>query len=229
MIEKLLVKNPIYPLCCVAFSVSMLIGGLLISKRPFFAVLLGVLCVVYVAFGYGRPLARSMKIVLPVCLIVGVVFLLAHGLPWDLAPALSASGRIGLFGLCAVPLISLPPVNLTRCMTQLGCPRVLTIGMLVAVRFVPVLAGEMLRIREAMMTRGVRLALNPSYAYRAFLVPLVMRLTGISDVLALSLETRGFDMDGEGATVFRPVRFGARDAAFCVVTIALIVGMVLWA
>jgi energy-coupling factor transporter transmembrane protein EcfT len=56
-----------------------------------------------------------------------------------------------------------------------------------------------------------------------------MRLTGISDVLALSLETRGFDIVGKGATIFRPVRFGARDAAFCVVASAPIVWMAVWA
>jgi energy-coupling factor transporter transmembrane protein EcfT len=228
MIERLLVRNPLYPLCCVAFSAAMLAGGLLISKRPSFAALLAAICVVYAVFGYGIPLLRSMKIVLPVCLVVGLVALLARGLPWDVLAALAASGRILLLGLCAVPLISLPPVNLTRCLTQLGCPRVLTLGMLVAIRFIPVLAAEMLRIREAMMTRGVRLTRSPSYVYRAFLVPFVMRLTGISDVLALSLETRCFDMDGKGATVFRRVRFRARDAAFCAVTAALVLGMVLW-
>jgi energy-coupling factor transporter transmembrane protein EcfT len=229
LIEGLLVRNPLYPLCCIAFSAAMLMGGLLISKRPSFAALLVVVCIVYIVFGYVRPLIRCMAVVLPICLVVGLVALLVRGAPWDAAPALQTAGRIFLLGLCTVPTISLPPVNLTRCMTQIGCPRVLTLGMLVAVRFVPALAGEMFRIREAMMTRGVRLTLNPSYAYRAFLVPLVMRLTDISDVLALSLETRGFDIEGTGATVFRPVRFGARDAAFCVVAAALIVWMAVWA
>jgi energy-coupling factor transporter transmembrane protein EcfT len=113
-------------------------------------------------------------------------------------------------------------------MTRLGCPRALTLGMLVAIRFVPALAGEMFRIREAMMTRGVSLARGPSYVYRAFLVPLVMRLTGISDILALSLETRCFDIGGQSATIYRQVKFSARDAAFCVCTAALVLWMALW-
>jgi energy-coupling factor transporter transmembrane protein EcfT len=231
LIEGLLAKKPLYPLCCIAFSAAMLMGGLFISKRPSFAVLLAAICAVYMVFGYARPFLRCMAVVLPACLVVGLVALLVRGMPWDAAAALQASGRILLLGLCAVPTISLPPVNLTRCMARLGCPRALTLGMLVAVRFVPVLAGEMSRIREAMMTRGVRLALNPSYAYRAFLVPLAMRLTGISDVLALSLETRCFDIapGAGGATAFRPVRFGARDAAFCAVSAALVVWMAVWA
>jgi energy-coupling factor transporter transmembrane protein EcfT len=203
-------------------------GGLLISKRPTFAILLAAICALYLAFGYARPFVRVLAVALPVCAVVSLISLLTRGAPWDLTAALQTPGRVFLLALCAVPLISLPPVNLTRCMTQLGCPRILTLGMLVAIRFVPVLAGEMMRIREAMMTRGVRLA-DPSYAYRAFLVPLVMRLTGISDILALSLETRGFDIHGREATVFRPVRFTPRDAAFCICGAALILWMVLWA
>jgi energy-coupling factor transporter transmembrane protein EcfT len=229
MIESLLARNPLYPLCCVAFSAAMLVGGLVVSGRPSFAFLLAAICAIYVAFGYGLPFVRCMKAVLPVCLAVGLIFLLTRGLPWDYAAASYASGRIFLLGLCAVPLISMPPVNLTRCLTQMGCPRVLTLGMLVAIRFIPVLASEMLRIREAMKTRGVRLTLNPSYVYRAFLVPFVMRLIGISDILALSLETRAFDMDGKGATAFRPVRFGVRDAVFSAVAAALVAGVALWA
>jgi energy-coupling factor transporter transmembrane protein EcfT len=103
----------------------------------------------------------------------------------------------------------------------------LTLGMLVAIRFVPILLGEMRRIREAMRTRGVRLLLNPSCFYRAFLIPLIMRLVGISELLSLSIETRGFDLADKGAVVFRPVAFGARDVMFAVATVLLVVGMLM--
>ena len=130
-----------------------------------------------------------------------------------------------LMGLCAVPMVSLPPINLTRCMTQLKCPHILTLGMLVVVRFVPVLIGEVRRILEAMKTRGVRLTLNPTCFYRAFLIPLIMRLANISEILALSLETRGFDIKDKDTVVYRPVRFTLRDAAFSVATVALAAAM----
>lgn len=221
--EKLQVKKPMYPLVCIAFSAIVLLGGLLISKGPGFAYLLPAVCFVYVFFGYGRVLIKCLMIFIPLSLLIG---LLSWPVTGNQTAALQTAGRILLMGLCAVPLVSLPPVNLTRCLTQLNCPRVLTLGMLVTVRFVPVLMGEMRRILEAMKTRGVRLTLNPSCFYRAFLIPLVMRLTGISEILALSLETRGFDMKEKAAAVYRPVRFTARDAVFSAVTAAIVLGMV---
>lgn len=222
MMERLQVKKPIYPLVCIAFAAIILLGGLLVSKRLVFAYLLAVLCLMYPCFGYGKVLLKCLTIFIPLSLLIGL-------LSWPIAgnriAALQTTGRILLMGLCAVPMVSLPPVNLTRCLTQLNCPRILTLGMLVAVRFVPVLMTEMRRILEAMKTRGVRLTLNPACFYRAFLIPLVMRLTNISEILALSLETRGFDLKEKDATVYRPVRFTLRDAAFSAVTAALVVGM----
>ena len=167
-------------------------------------------------------LLKCLLIFVPLGMLLGLLSFLIAG---EQPAALQMAGRVLLMGLCAVPLVSLPPVNLTRSLTQLNCPRLLTLGMLVAVRFVPVLLKETLRILEAMKTRGVRLTLNPACFYRAFLIPFVMRLVGISEILSLSLETRGFDLQEKEATVYRPVRFTVRDAAFSAVTAALVVGM----
>lgn len=222
MMERLQVKKPMYPLVCIAFAAIILLGGLLISKRLAFACLLPAVCLVYLFFGYGKVLLKCLMIFVPLSLLIG---LLSWPITGNEITALQTAGRILLLGLCAVPMVSLPPVNLTRCLTQLKCPRILTLGMLVAVRFVPVLMTEMRRILEAMKTRGVKLTLNPACFYRAFLIPLVMRLTNISEILALSLETRGFDLKEKDATIYQPVRFTARDAAFSVVTAALAAGM----
>ena len=220
--DGLQVKNPVYPLLCIAFAAIALLGGLLISKRPAFPCLLAAICLVYTFFGYGRVLLKCLLIFVPLGMLLGLLSFLIAG---EQPAALQMAGRVLLMGLCAVPLVSLPPVNLTRSLTQLNCPRLLTLGMLVAVRFVPVLLKETLRILEAMKTRGVRLTLNPACFYRAFLIPFIMRLVGISEILSLSLETRGFDLQEKEATVYRPVRFTVRDAAFSAVTAALVVGM----
>lgn len=222
--EKLHVKNPIYPLLSILFSAVMLLGGLLISKEPLFAYLLLALVLFYLLFGYAKVLFRCLMIFLPLGALIG---LLSFAVTQTLMTALQTSGRILLLGLCAVPLISTPPVHLTRSLTQIGCPRILTLGMLVAIRFVPVLIDEMKQILEAMKTRGVRLTMNISCFYRAFLIPLMMRIIGISEILSLSLETRGFDLKAKTATVYRPVRFRGRDAAFAAVASAMVVGMVI--
>ena len=75
--------------------------------------------------------------------------------------------------------------------------------MLIAMSFVPVLKGEIKRVREAMKTRGAGSILNPKIFYRAFLIPLVTRLVDISDTLALSVETRGFTLEKAKYTVYK--------------------------
>lgn len=94
--------------------------------------------------------------------------------------------------LAAVPGMATAPVRMTRALSQVHTPRSITLGMLIAMSFVPMLKVEIKRVREAMKTRGAGSILNPKILYRAFLVPLVMRLVNISDTLALSVETRGF-------------------------------------
>jgi energy-coupling factor transport system permease protein len=217
--EKLQIKRPIYPPVCLGFATLMLLGGLLISKHDAFPYLLAALVVIYAVFGYGGTLLKCLIIFVPLCLFVGLLSWLVAGAE---TPALQMSGRILLMGLCAVPTISIPPALLTRSFARLRCPRALTIGILVVVRFFPILAAEMSRVFEAMKTRGVRMTLNPACVYRAFLIPLTIRLVGISDTLALSLETRAFDLKGENATIYRPVRFTARDGLFCVVSAATV-------
>ena len=82
-------------------------------------------------------------------------------------------------------------------------PRSVTLGMLIAMSFVPMLKVEIKRVREAMKTRGAGSILNPKILYRAFLVPLVMRLVNISDTLALSVETRGFALGKAPYSIYK--------------------------
>jgi energy-coupling factor transport system permease protein len=223
-VEGLQVRHPLYPLLCILFSTVVLLGGLLVSRELTLAYVLVALGVLYVCFGYGMVMLRCLVPGLVVATVIGSLTFLIAGSD---VKALQMAGRLLLLALCTVPVISISPVRLTRSLTQIGCPRMLTLGMLVAIRFVPILLGEMRRIREAMRTRGVRLLLNPSCFYRAFLIPLIMRLVGISELLSLSIETRGFDLADKGAVVFRPVAFGARDVMFAVATVLLVIGMLM--
>ena len=134
--------------------------------------------------------------------------------------------RALLLGICAVPMITLPPADLTRCMNQLHCPRIITLGMLVTLRFIPILVTEIRRIWEAMRVRGANVKwYRPDCLYRAFFIPLVMRIIGISDTLSLSLETRAFALDNSPATVYGKVELRARDIIFLVAVIISCAGL----
>ena len=116
-------------------------------------------------------------------------------------------------------------IRLIRNMNQLHFPKMLTLGMLIAVRFVPVVGSEVRQIREAMKTRGVRASLwNFKCFYRALLIPLIMRLINISDTLSLSLETRGFELENTPVTVYEPVQFTLRDGLYLAGMIAVLAG-----
>ena len=139
--------------------------------------------------------------------------------------------RCILIGICVIPLLSVPPAQLIRSLNQMHFPRLVTLGMLTTVRFIPVLFGEIRQIRDAMRSRGIETAwynpktYHPKSLYRAFIVPLIMRSVNISDTLALSVETRGFDPDEKEATVYKPVRFTARDAVFVILAVLASAGL----
>ena len=110
--------------------------------------------------------------------------------------------------------MSCSPVRMTRSLSQIRTPRSVTLGMLIAMSFVPMLKGEIRRVREAMKTRGAGSLLNPKILYRAFMVPFVMRLVNISDTLALSVETRGFALGKAPYTIYKRESLALSDVLF---------------
>lgn len=219
--EKLQVKNSLYPLVCIVSSILLLITGLLYAKDPIFPIFIICVCILYSCFGLLVPTLKCLGIFIPVGLIFSLFSLL---LTKNYTSAIQIGCRVLLIGVSSVPMVTLPPIQLTRCLTQLGFPRTITLGMLIAIRFVPVIGGEVRRVRQAMHTRGA----SASF-YRAFVVPVMVRLISISDTLALSLETRAFDLDSKESTVYEPVRFTLRDGIFCLFVVFLLVGMVFFA
>ena len=106
-------------------------------------------------------------------------------------------------------------------------PRVLTLAMLITFTFFPLLRAEVRQTREAMRTRGAGGILNPAILYRAFLIPLMVRLVNLSDTLALSVETRGFTTYPAPYTVYRPVYLQGKDGAFAALSALCAMGAVL--
>lgn len=168
---------------------------------------------------FWRATLKCILVFIPVSGVFALFSLLFIREPLTAA---QMAGRVMLIGVSSVPMVTLPPINLTRCMEKLGAPRILTLGMLVAIRFVPVIGDELRRVREAMRTRGVRAS-----AYRAFIIPVMIRLVNISDTMALSLETRAFSTGGEPAGVYRTVRFRLRDGLYCAAVAAVLAGWVI--
>lgn len=206
-------KKQIYPVIALLSGILIIVFGLLTAKRlSGVYYLLGVflwLCL----FGMGKNCLR----VLPGILILGGIFFgISYAIAQNTQKAMGLAVRIAAVMLSVVPGMGVEPVRMTRNLSQLHTPRSVTLGMLIARSFMPMLTDEEKRIKEAMKTRGAGNAFNPKIFYRAFLVPLVMRLVNISDTLSLSVETRGFTLGKTPYTIYKKETIGVKDILFFV-------------
>lgn len=205
-------KKHRYPLIAVVAALFLIVFGLVTAKSVSCTYyLLGVYVWLFL-FGCHRSCLR----ILPALLIVGGSFasiaFFAYGK--SVEAAMSMANRFGAIFLAAAIGMSVEYAAMTRALSQVHVPRSVTLGMLIATSFVPVLRAEIRRVREAMRTRGAGSAWNPGIFYRAFLVPLVMRLVGISDTLALSVETRAFALGKVKYTVYKKETVALSDVIF---------------
>lgn len=215
-------KRNLYPLIAVASSLLIMVFGLVTARSvgcSYF--LLGAfawLCI----FGCWKQCLKA----LPAFIVAGGIFSLIayYAAGKDGYAALAMANRFASVFLALVPGMSIQAVAMTRNLSQLHMPRGITLGMLITMSFVPVLKAEIGRVREAMKTRGAGSVLNPKIFYRAFLIPLVTRLTDISDTLALSVETRGFTLGKCKYTVYKREVVNVFDVLYL---LGLVAGVIL--
>lgn len=211
-------KQRIFPVIALVAAVFLVIFGLIEAKSIVCSYFLIGVYIWLLLFGCYRACLR----ILPAFIIVGGAFFgiayVASAGSW--VSAMAMANRFAAIFLASAIGMSQESVAITRALSQMHTPRSVTLGMLIATSFVPVLKAEIRRVREAMKTRGAGSVFNPKIFYRAFLVPLVMRLVGISDTLALSVETRGFALGKVGYTVYKREIFTVSDVIFILGLIA---------
>lgn len=205
-------KTKLYPLIAITASLFVIIFGLVAARNEnLYWYLLGVLAWLCI-FGCFKGVLKM----LPAFIVfggafAGIAYASAGG---DVQAAISMLNRFGALFLGVALSMSVSAVRMTRSLSQMHTPRAITLGMLISMSFVPMLKGEIGRVREAMKTRGAGSVLNPKILYRAFLVPFVMRLVNISDTLALSVETRGFTLGGSLYSVYKKEYPAISDVLF---------------
>ncbi len=194
-------KKKIYPVFVFLASLFLMIFGILMARNikcSYF--LVGCWAWLFV-FGCRKG---CLRILLPLVIVggaFGVIAYFAYGN--NINASIAMINRFASVFLAAALGMSVEPADMTRNLSTLKMPRGVTLGMLIATSFPPVLGAEIKRVREAMKTRGAGSVLNPKIFYRAFLVPFVMRLVNISDTLSLSVETRGFLLEKVPYTVYK--------------------------
>ncbi len=211
-------RTKLYPLIAIAASLFVIIFGLIVARNEnLFWYLLGVLAWLCIFGCFKGVLKMLPAFVVFGGAFAGIAYASAGG---DLAAALSMLNRFGALFLGIALSMSVAAVRMTRSLSEVHTPRAITLGMLISMSFVPMLKGEIGRVREAMKTRGAGSVLDPKILYRAFLVPFVMRLVNISDTLALSVETRGFTLGGSLYSIYQKESPALSDVLFLLGIIA---------
>ena len=205
-------KKKIYPLLVFVVSIFFIAFGLVMARNEkFIWFLLGSYVWLFI-FGCKKGCLHMICPFIVAGGIFGVIAYFAYGR--DFTAALAMVNRLGAVFLAIALGMSIEPIDMTRNLSTLKAPRGVTLGMLIATSFPPVLKAEKQRVREAMKTRGAGSILNPKIFYRAFLVPFVMRLVNISDTLSLSVETRGFSLEKVPYTVYKKEKICISDIIF---------------
>ncbi len=219
-------KSKIYPLFGIVLTVFIMIFGLISAAKDVKVCALFV-SGIYLIFLITGLYKACLKVIFP-SLAVSIIFgLITYFSNRDVENAISIGIRFIALGVAIIPGMSIRPIDLTRNLNQFKVPRGITLGMLIALNFTPLLSAEIKQIREAMKTRGAGNVLNFKIFYRAFLIPLIMRLVNISDTLSLSVETRGFVLDNSDVSIYCRVVPKARDFIIFALIVMLTVGVVI--
>jgi thiamine ABC transporter len=216
-------KKRIHPLIGILLSLIITIYALVFAKSLTTLYVLGAIYLLFIILGFYKAALG----VLPMsAIIVGIFALLTFLVSKSLDSFYPLANRILGLMVAIIPGMSIKASDLTRCLNQIKAPKAISLGMMIALSFIPLLKDEIKKIKEAIKIRGVS-KFNISLLYRAFLVPLATRISNISDTLALSLEGRGFKMNAK-SSIYKRVNVKILDILLLIFILAImIVGVVL--
>ncbi|MBB5218814.1 energy-coupling factor transporter transmembrane protein EcfT [Treponema rectale] len=150
MTDNFHVKKPVYPVLSILCSVLIFSGSLIFAKSIWGIFFLLSVFLLLTISGYGKTCFFMLPFIIIYTGIFSVIFYFSSGR--DAAFAVQMAVRFGGVALAVIPGLALEPVLLVRNLTQLKCPRLITLGMLITLSFIPVLAKEINQIRGAMKT-----------------------------------------------------------------------------
>lgn len=221
VLDSFQIKNPLYPIFSISATLLIFVNALILARSIFGVFFLVAVYILLCSFGYAKTCLKLIPFLVIYLAIFSVIFYFAssRNLTFVYQMAVRLSGVVIAF----IPGVSMPPSSLVRCLTQLKFPRLMTLGILITLTFIPILNREINQIRNAMKTRGATTLWRPQVFYRAILIPLIIRLVNISDTLTLSVETRGFICDDVKPSVYKAIKIQARDIIFAVLFLLIFV------
>ena len=194
-------RTTIHPIIAILTSLSIIIFGLLFANRVYVCYYFLLASFIWILIlGCFRGCLRIMPFAI---VLVAIFASISYFSTKSLEQAVIMSNRIFATTFAIIPGFSTSAIDTTRCLSSMKVNRGITLGMLIIMSFFPLLFIEIKRVREAMKTRGAGSILKPKIFYRAFLIPLIVRLTNITDLLSLSVETRGYSLEKVPYTIYK--------------------------
>jgi energy-coupling factor transport system permease protein len=136
--------------------------------------------------------------------------------------------KVYAIALLATNLVVTVRVGELACALQrIHIPRLVIIALSTALRFFPTLAAEASAVVDAMKLRGVRLSVgnllrHPLKMIEYFAVPLILRVSVVTDEIARAATVRGIDSKHERSSLYA-LHAGAADWFFLLWFVALTV------
>lgn len=211
-----------YPLFALFLSLAMMATGIVFCDNYYTWAFLGGYLLLVLAFGYWKPVLKGL-IGLAVFELVfaGITYLITK----DMNQTSKASLRAGAACIGFIPLLGLSYTNLGKNLDTLHALRFLSLVILIFFSFIPILNREAKTIKLAMKARGGRTYGVVSFFHR-LIVPFLVRVSSMSDMLALSVELRGFQINKRVKQVYSPVVPHWQDLVYLVGTLCLVGGMI---
>lgn len=212
----------VHPLVKLLASLLVFIYCLTVKEWLPLAVFL--LC--FLSFLFFAGLGKSIVRVLPLALLLGGSILVVNFL-------LGGAGIAGLVSALRIFCFFLSfllfgattcPASFMRALNQLKVPSSLSIGMLISLRFVPVLQQEMEKIIQSFSLRLGHRRGEWNLAYRGLMVPFVFKMLTVSDSLTLALQMRAFGTTTQ-RTNYQEVKIKVTDWLFLLTIILVMVGI----
>lgn len=194
-------KKQIYPLFAILSFVIILPIGMVFSSNSWMWLFVLAYWLLFLAFGYWRACLSCLTgMAFLIIIVSGVTVLMTKD--WK-ACELSAL-RCAMISIATIPLMGMSYTKLGKSLDTLRAPKSMSLAIMILFAFIPILMTERSRIMKAYKVRGG----NPHVPFAFFknmIVPFLVRTISISDTLALSVETRGFDLKSKPKEIYEPV------------------------
>lgn len=230
----------------IIFAVGMLFAAVLTDNLYILAAVIVFIAALALVSGLGKALLKQLPILifLSVLLILLTVLTMKEGdFLFNLIPVgsgyISVTSGAVLFAVTMslrfvvlissfqMLVISTKPSELVNALYVLRVPSDYALMFLIAIRFIPTLQREGVRINEAQLSRGY----NPGGGFIGkmkqvgpVMLPLMLNSLAKADTLGLTIDMRGYRKASENK---RKIKYNALDLIMILITLALLGSMIL--